>query len=75
MNASIRQEERYKINNLQLPLSREIIVTKTEITQMKRIKNTEINGIENYNTEEKMDDTKHLFFEKMNKTDNFSQAN
>lgn len=75
MNAYIRQEERYKINNLQLPPSREIIVTQTQITQMKRIKNTEINGIENYNTEEKIYDTKHLFFEKMNKTDNFSQAN
>ena len=31
--------------------------------------------MENQNTEEKMDDTKHLFFEKMSETDNFSQAN
>ena len=34
-----------------------------------------MNGMEKQNTEEKMDDTKLLFFEKMNKTDNFSQAN
>lgn len=42
---------------------------------MNRICSTEISGIENQNAEEKMDDAEHLFFEKMNKTDNFNQAN
>lgn len=36
---------------------------------------TEISGIKNQKTLEKINETKNLFFEKMNKINNFSQAN